>query len=140
MTNFNISDVYQWCMEVTDGDAEYCADVKAVAAQVAATRVFSYIRNNIKFLLVLPGIIYISKLIDEGDTTVLFAVKATYAAKILLDEQKKVIAVLLEAPNHIVTLVYERFSYEKGKTVLKKAIVTNRELSALINGPLKLPE
>ncbi len=138
MINFEISDVYEWCMEVTDGDAEYCADVKDIAAHVAATRVFSYIHNNIKFLLVLPDIIYISKVIDEGDTTVLIAVKATYAAKILLDEQKKGIAVLLKAPNHIVTLVYERFSYEKGKIALKKAIVTNRELSALINGPLKL--
>jgi len=132
----NISGVYHWCMEATGGDAEYCADVKNVAAEVAATRVFR--RNNTKFLLALPDVIYISKLIDE-EVTVLFAVKAAYAARVVIDEQKKEIAVLLEAPNHTVTLVYER-EQRGGKPVLKKTIVINREIAALINGPLKPPE
>jgi hypothetical protein len=133
----NISGVYHWCMEATGGDAEYCADVKDVAAQVAATRVFSHVHNNIRFLLVLPDVIF-SKLIDEEDTVVLFAARTTYAAKILIDEQKKGIAVLLEAPNHIVTLIYER--KKEGKPILKKTMVTNHELSALINSPFKLSE
>ncbi len=133
----NVSRVYRWCMEATGGDAEYCADVKDVAAQVAATRVFSYMHNNTKFLLLLPDVIYISKLIDE-DTEALFAVKTAYAARIFIDDERREIAVMLEAPSHSVAIVFER--EQRGKPILKRTIVTNRELSALINGPLKPPK
>jgi len=134
----NIPAVYQWCMEATGGDAEYCADVKNVAAQVSSTRAFSYTQGGTGFLLLLPKTIYIAKVIDEdeeGVAVMLVAVKAAYDAKILLDDQKKAIAVILQAPNHMVSLIYER---GMGKPTLKKTVITNRELSALINGPLKL--
>jgi hypothetical protein len=116
-------------MEQTN-DAEYCADVIDVVTQVASTRVFNHIHKNTRFFLVLPDVMYISKPIDE-ETTVLLAVKASYAARVVLDgEQKKGIAVLLEAPNHVVTLVYER---EGGKPVLKKTMVTNRQLLGAVS-------
>ena len=136
----NISAVYQWCMEATGGDAGYCADVKNVAAQVSSTRLFSYTHGNTTFHLLLPKTIYVAQVIDEseeGVAVMLFAVKAAYDAKILLDDQKKGIAVMLQAPNHIVSLIYER---GMGKPTLRRTIFTNRELSALINGPLKLSE
>jgi hypothetical protein len=111
-------------------DAEYCADVIDVVAQVASTRVFSHTHKNTRFFLLLPDVMYISKPIDE-ETTVLLAVKASYAARVLLDEQKKGISVLLEAPNHVVTLIYER---EGGKNVLlKKTMVTNRQLLGAVS-------
>ncbi|MFZ8809514.1 MAG: hypothetical protein ACO2PN_15595 [Pyrobaculum sp.] len=136
----NISAVYQWCMEATGGDAEYCADVKHVAAQATSTRLFSYTHGNTTFHLLLPKTIYVAQVIDEdeeGDTVMLIATKAAYDAKMLLDDQKKAIAVMLQAPNHVVSIVYER---GMGKPTLRRTIFTNRELSALINGPLKLPE
>jgi hypothetical protein len=114
-------------MEQTS-DAEYCADVIDVVAQVAASRVFSHIHKNTRFFLLLPDVIYISKSI--GEVAVLFAVKASYAARVVFDQQKKGIAVLLEAPNHVVTLVYER---EGGKPVLKKTMVTNRQLLGAVS-------
>jgi hypothetical protein len=117
-------------MEQTN-DAEYCADVIDVVTQVASTRVFSHMHKNTRFFLLLPDVIYISKPIDE-ETTVLLAVKASYAARVLLDgEQKKGIAVLLEAPSHVVTLIYER---EGGKNILlKKTMVTNRQLLGAVS-------
>jgi len=136
----NISAVYQWCMEATGGDAGYCADVKHVAAQATSMRAFSYTQGGTGFLLLLPKTIYIAKVIDEseeGVAVMLVATKAAYDAKILLDDQKKAIAVMLQAPNHVVSLIYER---GMGKPTLKKTIITNLELTALINGPLKLPE
>jgi hypothetical protein len=129
----DVSGVYQWCMEITRGDAEYCADVKDVAAQVAATRAFSCVHNKTRFHLLLPSAIYVAQLIDVGGAAVLYVAKVGYAARILLDEEKKKITALLEAPNHVVMLIYER----EGRLVLKKAVFAGREFLALLNGPLK---
>lgn len=115
-------------------DAEYCADVKDLVAEAAARQAFSYVSNNVRFMLLLPSTIYVDRLIG-GEDVALFAVRVSYAVKVLLDEQKKGIAVMLEAPNYIVTLVYEREGPER-KPTLKKTIFANRELSALLNGPL----
>lgn len=117
----DVTGLYQWCMEATSGDAEYCADVKNVADQVASTRVFRYSRNR---FLVLPEVVYIAKLVEE-DIAVLFPAK--YAARVLLDDEKKRIAVMLEAPNHSVLLVYER--EPRKEPVLKKTMFANRQIA-----------
>jgi len=131
-----ISDVYHRCMEAA-GDAEYCAEVKEVVAELAATRAFSYAHPSGKprFLLILPSTIYVDVLSEEAHgALLLFAAKATYAAKILLDEERRGIIVTLQAPSHTVALLYER----QGKLTLKKVTVSNVEIAALMNGPLNL--
>jgi len=131
------SKVYRWCMEATGGDAQYCADVKEVVAQVASTRAFSYAHPSGKprFLLFLPSTIYVDVLeSEEVHDSLLLAARAAYAAKILLDEERRGVIVTLQAPSHAISLLYER----RDKLTLKKAVVSNVEIAALMNGPLKL--
>jgi len=131
------SKVYRWCMEATR-DAEYCADVKNVVAQIASTRAFSYDHPSGKprFLLLLPSIIYVDMASEGGHGSLLFAAKAAYATRVLIDDLKRGIIVTLEAPSHAVSLMYERHN---NKLTLKKTAVSNVEIAALMNGPLNLP-
>ncbi|CAG25656.1 hypothetical protein PyrSV_gp37 [Pyrobaculum spherical virus] len=115
-----LAQVYRSCMEAVN-DAEYCAKVIDVVID-SAKRVYSYV--------------------PEGRTKpkiyVLLAPDVDYVAGVLVDKDKKSVIILLRAPRHAVSLLYER--NKDGWFTLKSATVSNNELAALMNGPFKLSD
>jgi hypothetical protein len=99
-------------------DGEYCASV-VDAVLDASKRIYSYTpkgRTKPQFYLVLPPFV-------------------DYMVNVLVDQDKRSVAVTLRAPNHSVLLIYERTG--NGGIALKSATVHNLELAALLNSPLE---
>ena len=114
--DFGLVHVYKSCMD-TLGDVEYCARLVDIILELSSKRAFSYVskrRPRTKFYLVLPRI--------------------DYSAGILVDKTKKSVVVMLYAPRHAVSLVYER--NQDGGFTLTRATVSNPEYAAMTNGPL----
>jgi len=113
--------VYKTCMDSLN-DAEYCSALMEVVLELYTRRVFSYTpmgRDKPIFHLALPH-------------------NVDYTAGILVDLTKKSVVILLHAPHHVVHLKYER--NEDGRFAFKNALVSNLEVVAAMNGPLKLSD
>jgi len=113
--------VYKACMDML-GDAEYCTSLVEVILDIYTRRVFSYVpkgRSKPKFHLVLPH-------------------DVDYTAGILVDKLKNSVVLILQAPRHAVSLVYER--NKDGGFTLMRATVSNPEFAAMTNGPLMSKE
>jgi hypothetical protein len=121
MPEYNpVSDVYRSCMNAV-GDAEYCAGVVDAVLQTVLTRVYNYVSEGRKkpiFYLVLANNI-------------------DYVTNPWVDLNKKSVAVVLRAPNHSISLVYQKD--DGGRFVLRRAAVSNLEYMAMLNGPLDQP-
>ncbi len=120
MTNFKISDVYEWCMAAFD-DGKYCSNLVDAVLQATHSRVFHRLHPRGK-----PS--HMLLLLYAGD----------YDYDVLIDKSKRVVVVMLHAPNHSVALRYER--RDDGKFILKTTTYSNIDFTAMLNGPLKLPK
>jgi hypothetical protein len=109
-----VVEIYRSCMDALN-DAEYCANVVDAVLQ-SARKVYTYGSSKPRLQLVLSSDI-------------------DYAANILVDKTKKSVIVMLRAPNHLVYLLYE--AGQDGKFVLRRADVSNMEMLALTNPPLR---
>jgi len=109
--------VYKTCVD-TLSDAEYCSALVEVVLELYTRRVFSYVpkgRDKPKHYLMLPH-------------------DVDYTAGILVDTTKNSFIIVLQAPRHAVSLVYER--NKDGGFTLTRATVSNPEFVAMTNGPL----
>jgi type IV secretory pathway VirB6-like protein len=107
-----ISNVYRWCMERLN-DGEYCANVVDAVIQATRSRLFQRASRR-------GTVLQLLLLYDGG-----------YEYDVLLDKDKRRVAVLLNAPTHTVALLYET---DKG-VVLKDIAISKLEFVAMMNGP-----
>jgi hypothetical protein len=114
-----VKEIFGECMDMV-GDVDYCASLVDVIIHTAFRRVFKYSargRSRPVFYLALPH-------------------DVDYKVGILTDKTKKTFIILLHAPLHAVSLIYEREG--DGRFALRRAAVSNMEYAAIMNGPLGL--